>query len=64
MTEDEVRDLLRRETVKAGSVVKWAKANGVHYVFVYRVLRGEKAPSEAVTKPLGLVKKVRWERAR
>ena len=53
-TADEVREMLRREVAKAGSLRKWARPYGVSAAYVSLVLRGECAPGPSVTVPLGL----------
>lgn len=45
MTTSDVRDLMRREIEKAGSVQAWAETVGVSKQYISKVLSGEKPPS-------------------
>ena len=57
LTADEVRALLRAECEKAGGQRAWAREHGVSGAYVSQVLTGVKLPSDAVTIPLGLIRR-------
>lgn len=65
MTADQVRSLLRRVCLEAGSVRAWAMRNGTSPQYVGDVISGKREPGPAVLNPLGLEKHVdyRPERA-
>lgn len=46
LTNDQLCDLLRRETLKI-SRRKWAKDNGAHQAQVNRIINGEQAMTES-----------------
>jgi hypothetical protein len=54
LTADDVRERLRREIAKAGSMRAWAAGNGVSVAYVSRTLAEEKEPTEAILAPLKL----------
>jgi hypothetical protein len=61
MEQDEVVSALRAACENAGGQKAWASANGVSYQFVGDVLHGRRQPSDAVLRPLGLVRTVSYE---
>lgn len=54
MTEDDVRDLLRKSCDKLGSVRAWAIENDCSAQYVGDVLNGGRSPGPAILKGLGL----------
>lgn len=61
MNADAVRKLLGKAIEDAGSLRKWAAENDVSPAFVSDVMRGNRAPSDKILAPLGLVRKERKE---
>lgn len=64
MTEADVREILTREVMKAGSIRAWAQANDVSHVWVRECLKFEKPPGPAICKALGVEKRVTYVRIR
>ena len=64
MTSDGVRKAIRRACKAAGSQQEWAAQIGIKPAFLSQVLRGEREPSPAILKPLGLVKAVVYRRVK
>jgi len=56
MTEDQVRDLLRRRCQEVGSQQAWAELHGVSAPYVSDVLKGKRAPADAILAGLGLAR--------
>lgn len=53
LTEDELRDLLRKACNKAGSQSTWADTAGVSSVYVSDVLNQKRAPGDSILRALG-----------
>lgn len=64
MTEDEVKEALRRACEKAGNVRTWALANDVSPQYVGDVLNGNRKPGESILKPLGIEVVITYRRTR
>jgi hypothetical protein len=58
LSADDVRELLRREVEKAGSMRAWGREHGLSGEWVSKVLSGRCIPSDAITKHLGLKRRV------
>lgn len=54
MTADDVRKMLAQACEKAGSQRAWAKRHNLSAAYVTDVLRGHRAPAEAICKALGI----------
>jgi len=48
MTNDDLRDLLRKECLKAGGQRAWAERNGVGYRDICEMISGKRKVSERV----------------
>ena len=62
MTETQVLARLSAAIEKAGSMRKWATANGVSAAYVSDVLRGNRELGEKILSPLRIEKTVRTSR--
>jgi hypothetical protein len=58
MTEDEVRDRLKRACDEAGSKTAWATKNGISLGYVSDVLQNRRGPGDAILQALGLEREV------
>lgn len=62
MTRDSVMAMVRRACREAGSQKAWAAQHGINETFLSQVLRGEREPSSAILRPLGLERVVSYRR--
>lgn len=53
LTNEQIRDLLRKETLKWGGQRKWARKNKVLNSHVNRIINGERDMMPSVAKALG-----------
>jgi hypothetical protein len=54
MTADDVRELMREKIAEAGSMRRWASEVEVSTPYLSDVLAGNRRPSEAICRALGL----------
>lgn len=59
MSIETVRGSLKAACAKAGSIRKWAAANGFSHAYVSEVLSGGRGPSDNLLKCLGFVREKR-----
>lgn len=59
LTDLQVRDRLKREILKAGSLRNLAKRWSVSPAYVSDVMLGRRNPGPAILKPLGLKRRIR-----
>lgn len=62
MTEDEVREMLRKACDEHGSQNKFAKKAGISAQYVGDFLKARRGPGAALLRVLGVVKVVSYER--
>ena len=63
MTADQVREMLRAECEKAGSVAAWADGHALSPQYVGDVLRGRRDPGESIASSLGLERVIMWQKS-
>lgn len=61
LTADDVRERLRREIAKAGSISAWARNNSVTKQYVSQFLSGHNEAGRSILGPLGIRKLWRAE---
>lgn len=54
MTEDQVRDSLRKACDRAGSIRAWARNHSLSAAYVSDVLLRRRAPGPSICEPLGI----------
>lgn len=54
LRSDDVRDLMRREIKKSGSMRAWAETMGVSQQYISKVLSGGREPSETLCRAVGV----------
>lgn len=58
---DEIRQLVRKEAVKAGGIPVWCKEKKISDSFLYEVLRGQREPSAKLSNAVGYKRVIRFE---
>jgi hypothetical protein len=61
LSGDDIRELVRKEAVKAGGIPAWCKQNKISDSFLYEVLKGMREPSAKLANTLGYRRVIRFE---
>lgn len=61
MTDEEVRELLKKRCERAGSIMLFAHLSGLSRQYVSEVIHGREKISPSICATLGLVRKVSYE---
>lgn len=64
MTEDDVRDLMRKQAEIAGSQKAWAAQIGVSQALVCQVINGHQPPCGKILEALGVKRMIHYEGVR
>ena len=64
MTADDVRNLMRREIAKKGTIGAWAREANINAAYVSDVLRGHREPAHKILAALGIERVVTYRRVR